>query len=219
VSIRILAIDRHLSVAEAYGRRLAEEPGFAFLGVLSDPTEVERTLRRLRPDLAIVELVCGTGWNGLGVLESVKLSDPSVRCLAVIDLDAGAPALLSAVLRLEPDGVFSKAQGLEELVKAVRCISEGRYWASPDVDLVAGSAAGVTELFSPGELRVVAAMARYGNKAEAASATFYSPETINTYLRRIRKRVAEIEGRASFRLPDLVAWAREQGFHLVDANR
>lgn len=214
--VRVLAIDRQVSVAEAFGRRLHDEEDLVFLGVLTNPNATLETIRRLRPHVCLIDLLAGDGHEGLRALREVALADASTGRLVIVDLDAAGTALIGEALACEPDGFFATSEGLEELVKAVRQIAEGQDRFSPEVEMVAGTAQAIRGLFSRGELRVVCALAKHGNKAEAAEATYYSSETINTYVRRIRKHVAEHEGRSSIRLPDLIAWAREHGFHRID---
>ncbi len=214
--VRVLAIDRQVSVAEAFGRRLHDEDDLVFLGVLTNPHATIDTVRRLRPDVCLIDLLAGDGHDGLRALRDVATASTAVGRLVVVDLQAAGTALIGEALACEPDGFFATSEGLEELVKAVRQVGGGQDRFSPEVEIVAGTAQAVRGLFSRGELRVVCALAKHGNKAEAAGATYYSSETINTYVRRIRKHVAEHEGRPAIRLPDLIAWAREHGFHRID---
>lgn len=213
---RILAIDRHLSMAEAYGLRLGEEDDLEFLGVLAKPSAAVSAIAKLRPDVCVIDTISGDAANGISTLAEVRGSAPGVRCLVLVDIEGSGSALLAELLHYDPAGIFSKGDGLEQLVKAVRQVAEDTYELSPAMEIQVSSARSLMAMFSTGERRVMSALARYGNKAEAASATFYSPETINTYVRRIRKRITERESKAVFRLPDLVAWARQQGFHHIE---
>lgn len=213
---RILAIDRHLSMAEAYGLRLGEEEDLEFLGVLAKPSAAVSAVEKLRPDVCLIDTISGDAATGIRTLADIRESSPAVRCLVLVDVEGSGEALLAEILHFDPAGIFSKGDGLEQFVKAVRQVAEGTYELSPAMALQVSSARSLMSMFSTGERRVMAALARYGNKAEAASATFYSPETINTYLRRIRKRITETESKSEFRLPDLVAWARHHGFHHIE---
>lgn len=213
---RILAIDRHLSMAEAYGLRLGEEEDLEFLGVLAKPSAAVSAVHRLHPDVCLIDTISGDASEGIRTLAEIREAEPSVRCLVLVDVEGSGAALLAEILHYDPTGIFSKGDGLEEFVKAVRQVSEDSYELSPSMEIEVASARALMAMFSTGERRVMSALARYGNKAEAASATFYSPETINTYVRRIRKRITEREGKSGFRLPDLVAWARHHGFHHIE---
>jgi len=213
---RILAIDRHLSMAEAYGRRLGDEDGLEFLGVLAKPSAAESAVVRLRPDVCIIDTISGDASSGIRTLAEVTAAAPGVACLVLVDVEGSGEALIAELLRYEPTGIFSKGEGLEDLVKAVRLVAQDTYEMSPTMQMQVESARALIGLFSTGERRVISALARFGNKGDAAAATFYSPETINTYVRRIRKRISEREDRGVFRLPDLVAWARQHGFHHIE---
>lgn len=214
--IRILAIDPRASVAEAYGHRLSDEPGFVFLGVLIDPNATYEAVARLRPNVSLVNLLLRSGQNGTRVLKDIARAYPLCRRLVIADFESCGSALVADALNCEPEGFFSVEEGLKELVEAVHVVAAGDRRFLPEFETVAEHAHDVLNLFSKGERRVVCALAQHGNKEEAAESTYYSTETVNTYVRRIRKRVAEFEGRDSFRLPDLIAWARRHGFHRID---
>lgn len=213
---RILAIDRHLSMAEAYGLRLGEERDLDFLGVLAKPAAAVSAVKRLHPDVCLIDTISGDAAEGIRTLADIRSAAPEVRCLVLVDVEGAGAALLAELLHYDPAGIFSKGDGLEELVKAVRLVAEDGYELSTTMAIQVSGARDLMDMFSTGERRVMSALARYGNKAEAASATFYSPETINTYVRRIRKRITETEDKEAFRLPDLVAWARHHGFHHIE---
>lgn len=203
-------------MAEAYGLRLADEADLEFLGVLAKPEAVLAAVEALRPDVCLIDTISGDAAGGIRTLADIRGASPSVRCLVLVDVEGSGSALLAELLHYDPAGIFSKGNGLEELVKAVRQVAEDSYEMSASMEVQVSDARSLMSMFSAGERRVVSALARYGNKAEAASATFYSPETINTYVRRIRKRITENESKAVFRLPDLVAWARHHGFHHIE---
>lgn len=211
--VRVLGVDRRTAVGEAFGRRLGEEPDLRFLGVLTHPDKIVEAIERLRPNLCLIDLGASAGDNGLAVLRAVRTSAPTVHTLLVGDPATAGNVVVAEAMSCDPSGFFSTEEPLDELVSAVRTvIGTGRRF-TPTFEALATRSAELRTMFSKGELRVVCALARFGNKTEAAETTYYSAETVNTYVRRIRKRVAESEGRASIRLPDLIAWARDQGFH------
>lgn len=215
---RILAIDPRASLAEAYGHRLGQEDGYVFLGVLTDAGVTHEAIERLHPDVCLVNLLLRAGQDVAQVLQDIRKAHSGAKRLVIADVEACGSAVLAAALEADPEGFFCMDEGLDELVAAVGVVADGGRRVASDFLPMANRARQVVDLFSKGERRVVCALAQFGNKEAAADATFYSTETVNTYVRRIRKRVAEYEGRDSVRLPDLIAWSRRHGFHRVIAT-
>lgn len=214
--LRLMAIDPNACVAEAYGSRLDQGDGFVFLGVLSNASATEQAISRLRPDICLISLGLNNGSNAAQVLREIADAHPRTRRLLITDDDSLRSAPLAAALAEEPDGVFSMAAGLDKLVAAVEAIASGSGTMPRELAKFVSKARQVSELFPHGERQVVCALARYGSKEDAVDKTFYSAETVNTYVRRARKRIAGFEKREALRLPELIVWARDHGFHRVE---
>jgi|GEM_PF-1948320 len=214
--VRVFIIGHQRSVAEAYAHRLQAEEGFLFLGASDNAETIPQILQNLRPDVCAIDLLLGERSASIRALRAIQNANPETKRLLIIDGIRHSTALLAEALQEKPQGIFVTNEGLEELVRCIWSLSKGKEHFSSLLPPLENTAEAITSLFSPGEFRVACALARHGNKSDVAASTFYSVETVNTYIRRIRKRVADFEDKSTLRLPGFVAWAREHGFHLVD---
>lgn len=129
--LRILLVDDHAIVREGFKRLFAETEGFE---VVAEAASVEAALeaaRRVRPDIAVLDLSLGTGGSGLALLPPLRATVPGIRCVLLSMHDD--PGLVLRALDLGAQGYVSKAVAAEELVGLLRRVADGEMVLSSDL--------------------------------------------------------------------------------------
>mgnify|MGYP002079153351 CR=1 FL=1 len=129
--LRILLVDDHAIVREGFKRLFAGAEDF---DVVAEATNVEaalETARRVRPDIAVLDLNLGAGGSGLALLPHLRAAAPGVRCVMMSMHDD--PGLVLRALDLGAQGYVSKAVAPEELVGLLRRVAAGEIVLSSDL--------------------------------------------------------------------------------------
>jgi len=166
--VRIAVADGHAMFRAALRRLLEAEPGFRVVGEAADGIEAAAIVRRVRPDVLLLELALPRS-SGLEVLREIDNS-PRLTLPLLLVAAIDEQQLIEA-LCLGARGLVLKTAATSLLVKSIRAVMAGEYWLQRDRISVLvralsqrGSGNGQDlrhNLFglSPRELEVVAAVA------------------------------------------------------------
>ncbi len=125
---RILIAEDHTLVAEAFQKLLQNQ--YEVLGIVTDGYALINETKRLRPDVAIVDMAMPL-LNGLDAGRQVKNSFPHVKVIFVTmneDRELAAEALRSGA-----SGYLLKTSASSELLRAVQEVLRGRSYITPRV--------------------------------------------------------------------------------------
>lgn len=125
---RILIAEDHTLVAEAFQKLLQSQ--YEVLGIVTDGYALINETKRLRPDVAIVDMAMPL-LNGLDAGRQVKSSFPHVKVIFVTmneDRELAAEALRSGA-----SGYLLKTSASSELLRAVQEVLRGRSYITPRV--------------------------------------------------------------------------------------
>ena len=130
MNIRILLVDDHQMVREGLRVLLASEPGFEVVGEAEDGRTALSLIKSLQPAVVVMDIEM-PDMNGIEATRQIKAEHERVKVVALSThfdrryvchmLDAGASAYVP------------KMDAHEELVRAVRAVSAGRTYLSPEV--------------------------------------------------------------------------------------
>jgi len=186
--IRIAIVDDH-PVAR-YGMQMifASEPGLDVVCAVGSVTELCEYADRT--DVAILDLYLEGG--RLSVLEIAKLT----RQFPVLVVSASARQTdVLAAIRAGAGGYLAKSSDREAFIAAIRQVSEGGFYISShladliDADGDSGRPAGPAVELAPRERQTISLIAQGFTQAQAASRLGVSPATIDTYIKRIRRKL------------------------------
>jgi DNA-binding NarL/FixJ family response regulator len=217
--IRVLLADDQESVRLAFRTILGAAPDIEVVGQAADGVEALDLARRLRPDVALVD-VRMPRMDGLELTRQLSDASPPVRVVVVTTYDLDA--YVHTALRHGACGFLLKHSGAALLVSAVRAAVAGDALISPEVtvrllrELRADAPALQGRLsvrpaepkphrLTDRELDVVALVADGRTNAEIGAQLYITAGTVKTHLASIQQKLG-VTNRVA-----IAAWAWETG--------
>lgn len=131
--VRVVVIDDHEAVRAGLERVLERAPGFEFVAAMADERQLMDLAVRQDMDVVILDYDLQRGDALKACLRIKQL--PAPPAVAVYSGYAG-PSLAVAAAVAQADALISKAEPVEQLLEAIRQLSEGdRLLATPARDL------------------------------------------------------------------------------------
>lgn len=209
--ISIVLVEDHQIVRQGIKMLLATEPDFRVVGETGDGLEAVQLVERLRPNVAVVDLML-PGIGGLEVAREVKARLPQTR-LVVLSMHSGEAYVLEA-LRAGALAYVLKESSSNDLVFAIREALAGRYYLSPPLSersimtYLEKARAGAQTLHEPlttREREVLKLIAEGYSSPEIAERLVLSPRTVETHRANIMRKL-ELRSTA-----DLIRYAIRHG--------
>lgn len=193
----IVLADDHQVVRLGVRALLEEFPEFEVVGEAADGLEALRLVRRLHPDILIVDLMM-PGVNGLEVTRHVRQCTPTTRVI-ILSMHANESYVLQA-LRYGASAYILKEASSPEIVHAIREVLAGRSYLSPPFSEQAIErhlclASGETALVDPyekltnREREVLYLVACGCHAAEIASQLSISPRTAEVHRSNVMRKL------------------------------
>jgi DNA-binding NarL/FixJ family response regulator len=186
-TLRCLVADDHPAVGQAVSDYLAAH-GLEVAGVVRDGAAALAAIEAGQPDVAVLDVQM-PGLTGIELARATPRVSPAT---AVILYTAhGDRALLADALDAGARGFVLKEAPLEELLRAVRLVGEGRSYVDPVLaGVLTGAAAEAPGLrLTPRERDTLRLLADGLSNEEIGRELFISAETVRTHLRKAMEKL------------------------------
>jgi DNA-binding NarL/FixJ family response regulator len=192
--ITVLIADDQAMVRQGFGALLGAQPDISVVGDAANGKIAVTEAKRLRPDVVLMD-VRMPEMNGLDAARAILAAgfDPPVRVLMLTTFDIDD--YVYEALSLGASGFLLKDAPADELVRAVRVVSEGQALLAPTVTrrLIADvtrrrarpKPSPALGALTPREREVLELIARGMSNAEIAQALFVAEQTVKTHVSKV----------------------------------
>jgi DNA-binding NarL/FixJ family response regulator len=182
--IRILIAEDQRIVREGLIALLEDETEIAIAGVASNGQEAIELFGRLKPDVVLMDLQMPVV-DGPEATRRIRELSPDARILVLTTY--ATDEFIFKALRAGARGYMLKDASADELLDAIRAVSEGRTLLAPAVAerLVAGVSSDMPEALTPRELEVLTLIGQGRSNGEIAEALTIAPRTVKVHVQNI----------------------------------
>ncbi len=206
--IKILLVDDHNLVTEAWTALLSQTPGIEVVGSSDNAeTALEMCLQH-RPDVVLMDINL-KGSSGLEATERICNVLPKTKVIGLSLHDD--VAIVKRIISLGALGYVSKNATRRELVDAIRSVHQGEKYIAESIkdkffsDMVLREAGQSVQELTLKEMEIVKLIANGLTSKDIATKIFISPRTVDTHRHNILKKL-QLQNAAQ-----LSSWAREKG--------
>jgi DNA-binding NarL/FixJ family response regulator len=128
--IRVLVADDHAVVRKGLSQIIEEAPGIELAAEAASGAEVLTLMREQSFDIVMLDINM-PGMDGLDALKQIRSEHPD-QAVLVLSMHAEEHYAVR-VLRAGARGYLNKESAADELVEALRRVSEGKRYVSPEV--------------------------------------------------------------------------------------
>ena len=197
--ITVFVADDHAILRDGLATLLAAQPDMQVVGTAANGREAVAELRRLRPDVAILDISMPE-LDGIEATRQIIAANEDIRVM-ILSMHAGAQHVFHA-LEAGVRGYLLKESASREVIDAIRAVQSGRRYLSPRVaEIVAqglSDRSGVSPLdsLSRREREILKLVADGYSSAKIGALLHLSPKTVDTYRSRMMQklRVSDLAG-------------------------
>jgi two-component system response regulator NreC len=190
MSLKVILADDHQLVRKGF-KALLEREQFEVVGEASDGCEAVRLAAALRPDVVVMDLAMPL-LNGLDASREILSCSPKTRII-LLSIHTEDEYVLEA-FQSGVSGYVSKKQAPEDLVRAIRDVSQGLTYLSPGVsrvltDAYRGKSSKTAERLTPRERQVLQLIAEGKATKEIARILGVSVKTAETHRAKLKDKL------------------------------
>ena len=192
---RIVIVDDHPLFRKGLEQLIHSEDGFAVCGEANNAPEAMDVIRKLNPDLAIVDLSL-PGANGIELIKNIRAEFSKLPILVLSMHDESLYALRA--LRAGAEGYVMKHEAITNVIQAIREVFNGRPYLSPAMAAQvitkfahrqAEGEADAVERLSDRELEVLELIGKGNDVRQIAKVLHLSPKTVETHRSHIKDKL------------------------------
>ncbi|MFL5806630.1 MAG: response regulator [Roseiflexaceae bacterium] len=182
--IRILIVEDQRIVREGLIALLEDEPGVAIVGEAANGQAAVELFAQLQPDIVLMDLQMPV-LDGPEATRRIRDRAPDARILVLTTY--ATDEFIFKALRAGARGYLLKDASADELLSAIRAVSQGQTLLAPAVAerLVAGVSDNAHEPLTPRELEVLTLLGRGRSNGEIADALTIAPRTVKVHVQNI----------------------------------
>ena len=183
MTIKVLIADDQQMIAEGIAALLSVASDLTVVSKVCNPNRIGVEAALWKPDVALVD-VCMGGVNGVKAAAMIRHALRGCRVLGLSAYDD--PALVTQMVDAGASGYVVKSQAAAELIEAIRIVAAGGtcYKGVPPPATVNEKRA-----LSAREHQYLVFLAGGGKAAAIAAQMGVSPKTVETYRRRVMKKL------------------------------
>jgi DNA-binding NarL/FixJ family response regulator len=179
---RCLVVDDHPSVRQGLTLLFGGVDDLELLGTVETGEEALETIAKLKPEIVIMDVRL-PGIDGISAIKRLQANVPSVQ--TVIFSAYGDKRLLSDALMAGARGYVMKGSPPEDLLRAVRTVTEGKAFVDPSLSPTLLLATGATDVpLSEREREILQLLAEGYHTEEVARRIGLSAETVKSDTKR-----------------------------------
>ena len=192
---RIVIVDDHPLFRKGLEQLIHSDGAFAVCGEASNASEAMDVIRKLDPDLAIVD-VSLPGANGIELIKNIRAEFPKLPILVLSMHDESLYALRA--LRAGAQGYVMKQEALANVVQAIHEVFSGRPYLSPAMaaQVITNFAqtpsegeADVIDRLSDRELEILELIGKGNEVRQIGKLLHLSPKTVETHRAHIKEKL------------------------------
>jgi DNA-binding NarL/FixJ family response regulator len=192
---RIVIVDDHPLFRKGLQQLIHSERALAVCGEAGNAAEAVDLIRKLKPDLVIVDLSL-PGANGIELIKNTRAEFPKLPILVLSMHDESLYAVRA--LRAGADGYVMKHEAMANVIHAVREIFNGRPYLSPAMAAHvitkfahrrAEGETDVVERLSDRELEILELIGKGKEVRQIAKQLHVSPKTVETHRAHIKDKL------------------------------
>ena len=184
--IKVILVDDHHIVLDGLESLLQQEPEFQVLASLHSGEEVLEMLKSQQPHILLTDFSL-PGISGIDFVRQVKRSYPQIKIIVLSMHDESH--IIKSVLKEGVEGYLLKNIQHSELKSAIRHVSQGLPYVSPEVTRLLmdemNKPKDEPELLTERELDVLRLIAKECSNKAIADKLFISERTVETHRKNI----------------------------------
>ena len=191
----IVIVDDHPLFRKGLQELIQSDGAFAVSGEAGDAAEAMGVIRKLNPDLAIVDLSL-PGANGIELIKNIRAEFAKLPILVLSMHDESLYALRA--LRAGAEGYVMKHEAMANVIQAIREVFSGRPYLSPAMAAQvitkfahrqAEGEADAVERLSDRELEILELIGKGNDVRQIAKVLHLSPKTVETHRSHIKDKL------------------------------
>jgi len=197
--IKVLVVDDHDLVRTGIARMLDEVDGLRVVGEASSGEQAVQMAKDTVPDVVLMDIKM-PGIGGLEATRKLLRVDEGIRVIAVTMCEE--EPFPSRLMKAGAAGYMTKGADLEEMVRAIKIVTTGQRYISPEIAQAmalkpyTGDDASLLDMLSERELQIMMMIVNCHKVQDVADKLCLSPKTVNTYRFRIFDKLG-VEDRTS----------------------
>jgi DNA-binding NarL/FixJ family response regulator len=188
MSIRVLLVDDNNLFRQGLSALISANDEFSVIAELRGGKEAVQASLNDKPDVVVMDIMLA-GVNGLETVTQIKRRQPQVKIVMLTAFKT--EDYVREALRVGADGYVLKDATIDELFMALRCVSQGKKYLSPDVSghvvqsflnpQANGAKASRLEMLTPRERSILQLIAEGRTNRTAAEFLSVSPKTVEKH--------------------------------------
>lgn len=181
-TIYIYLVDDHKIFVKGVATLLESETSMEVLGYTYDGKTALEAIRTHQPDVLLTDIQM-PGFSGIELTRTIKEEFPDVKVIGLSMFDK--PEIINELVSAGADGYLLKDLEKDELVKAIREVSNGIMYYSGSIAKVLLQNLNNKDLLTKREKEIIGLIAKEKTNSQIAEVLFISEHTVESHRKNI----------------------------------